>query len=192
MRRRHHGLAGSCSIGRFGVGQEVGDAGERLVGFGVEHMEDRADQERVAGLLPVIAPFQRALGIDQDIGDVLDVAHFGVAAPDFEQRIVGGGCRIGRIEQQHAAEPRPPAGRELPVLALDVVDDGRSGPGQERRDDEPDALAGAGRRKAEHMLRPVVPKIVAAEATKHDAVRIEEPGGANFVPASPSAPSHRS
>ena len=78
------------SIGARGIGQEIGDAGERLVGLGVENMEDRADQERVAGLFPMIAAFERAFGIDQDIGDVLDVAHLGVAAADFEQRIVGG------------------------------------------------------------------------------------------------------
>jgi hypothetical protein len=47
-------------------------------------MEDCADQERVTGLFPVIAPFERALGVDQDVGDVLDVAHLGVAAPDLQ------------------------------------------------------------------------------------------------------------
>ncbi|OYX96111.1 MAG: hypothetical protein B7Y78_04060, partial [Caulobacter sp. 35-67-4] len=38
--------------------QEVGDAGQRLVGLRVEHVQDSADQQRVAGLLPVIAALQ--------------------------------------------------------------------------------------------------------------------------------------
>ena len=92
------------SIGRLRIGEEVGDAGERLVRLGVEDMQDGADQQRMAGLLPVIAPLQRAFGIDQDVGDVLDVADFPFAAADLEQRIVGGARGIGRIEQQHAAE----------------------------------------------------------------------------------------
>ena len=61
------------------VGQEVGDAGERLVGFGIEDVQDRADKERVAGLLPVVASFQRAFGIDQDVGDILNVTDLAVA-----------------------------------------------------------------------------------------------------------------
>jgi hypothetical protein len=36
------------------IGEEVGDAGERFVGLGVEHMQDGADQQRVAGLLPMV------------------------------------------------------------------------------------------------------------------------------------------
>src|ERR1700719_3987284 len=101
----------------------------------------------MAGLLPVIAPFKRPFGIDQDVGDVLDIAHFGVAAADFEQRIVGRGMRIGGIEQQPPAEPRTETGGELPVLALDVMDNGGTRPGQERRNDKTYALAGAGRSK---------------------------------------------
>ena len=40
-------------------------------------------------------------------------------------------ARVGRIEQQAMREPRAPAGGQLPVLALDVVDD--RGPGQVSR-----------------------------------------------------------
>jgi hypothetical protein len=79
-----------CAVDRtLRIGQEGGDAGECLVRLGIEDMQDRADQQRVAGLLPMAALFETALGIDQDIGDVLDVAHFPLAATDFEQRIVG-------------------------------------------------------------------------------------------------------
>ena len=81
--------------------------------------------------------------------------------------------RVGRIEQQHAAEPRSPAGGQPPVLALDVVDDRRARPGQERRHDEADALAGSRRREAQHMFRAVVAQIGAAPAAEHDAVGMQ-------------------
>jgi len=41
--------------------------------------------------LPMVAPFERAFGIDEDVCDVLDVANLMLAAPDFQQRIVSGG-----------------------------------------------------------------------------------------------------
>ena len=50
----------------------------------------------------------------------------------------------GGIEQQAVREPGAPAGGELPVLALDVVDDGRAGPGQERGQHQAHALARSG------------------------------------------------
>ena len=134
MRRRHHRAQRRLDRA-LGVGEEVGDAGERLVRLGVEDMQDRADQQRMAGFLPMVPPFQRALRIDQHVRDVLDVANLPFAAAHFEQRVVGGALRIGRIEQQHAAEPRPPSGGQRPVLALDVVDDRRARPGQQRRHD---------------------------------------------------------
>jgi hypothetical protein len=43
-----------------------------------------SDRKRVAGLFPVIAPFECAFGIDQDVGHVLDIAHLGIAAADFQ------------------------------------------------------------------------------------------------------------
>src|SRR5690606_27493705 len=88
VRRLHHG-------GKRGldwplrIREESGDAGERLVFFGIEDMEDGADQESVAGLLPVIAFLEGAFGVDQDVGDVLDVADLPLAAPNLKQRIVG-------------------------------------------------------------------------------------------------------
>ena len=143
-------------------------------------MQDRTDQQGVTGLLPMAALFEAALGIDQDVGDVLDVADFPLAAPHFEQRIVGGGPRVGRVEQQDAAVPGAETGGELPVLALDVVDDGRARPGQQRRDDEADALARAGRREAQHMLRPVVAKIVVGITTEHHPIGTKQPGSLHF------------
>jgi hypothetical protein len=89
MRGLHHG--GERGFDRtLRIGQEGGDAGERFVLLGIEDMEDGADQERVAGLLPVISFLERALWIDQDVGDVLNVADLPFAAANLEQRIVGG------------------------------------------------------------------------------------------------------
>ena len=110
------------------IGQEVGDAGERLVRLGIEDMQDRADQQRVAGLLPVVAALQRAFGIDQDVGDVLDVAHFPCrrAAPpaaDCRRRTCASVGSNSSTRPKRDAQAR----RELPVLALDVVNDADAG-----------------------------------------------------------------
>jgi hypothetical protein len=89
MRRRHHGS--QCRFDWSArIGQEIGDPGKGFVRLGVENMENRADEERMAGLLPMIAALQRAFGVDEDIGDVLDIADFPFAAPDLQQGIVGG------------------------------------------------------------------------------------------------------
>ncbi|MNT85999.1 hypothetical protein D3C72_2262380 [compost metagenome] len=87
-------------------------------------MQDGADQQSMAGLLPVVAPLQRAFGIDQDVCDVLHVAHLMRATPDLEQRVVSSRPRIRRVEQKAVREARAPAGSETPVLALDVMDHG--------------------------------------------------------------------
>src|SRR5208282_3675192 len=100
--------------------------------------------------------------VDQHVGDVLDVADFPFAATDLQQAIVGCAYRVGRIEEQHAAEARPPTGRQSPVFALDAVDDRRAGPRQKRGDDETDAFDGTGRRKAENMLGAIMAQIVVA------------------------------
>ena len=140
----------------------------------------------MAGLLPMIPPFQRAFRIDQHVGDVLDVAHLPFAAPDLQQRIIGGALRIGGVEEQHATEPRAPAGGERPVLALDVMDDRRARPGQQRRNDQADTLAASGRREAEHMLGAVVAEIVVMPATEEHAVMAEHAGLPDFVRLGPS------
>ena len=83
MARRHHGA--QCGLdGPLWVGKEVRDARKRLIWFGVENMQDRADQERMAGFLPMVPAFQCAFGIDQNVSDVLHVAHLGVTAADLE------------------------------------------------------------------------------------------------------------
>ena len=59
MRRRHHRAQGRLDRPPR-IGEEVGDAGEGLVLLGVEDVQDRADQQRMAGLLPMIAALERA------------------------------------------------------------------------------------------------------------------------------------
>ena len=88
MRRRHHG----AQVVAIGVWErkKVRGPGEGLVRLAVEDVQDGADEERAAGLLPMVSPFQRSFRVDQDVGDVLDVTDLGVVAPYLEQRVLGG------------------------------------------------------------------------------------------------------
>ena len=137
-------------------------------------MQNGPDEQRVAGLFPVIAPFKRAFRIDQHVGDVLHVAHLVDAASHFHQRVIG--CRrlIGRIKQKRATEPGAEACGQLPVLALDIMHDRRVGPGQQRRDDKAYTFAAAGRCEAEHMFGPVVTKIEIGMLADNDALACQK------------------
>jgi len=73
----------------LGVGQKIGDAGERLVGFRIEDVQNGADKQRVAGLLPVISAFQRTFGVNENVGDILNITHLGGPASHLQQWIVG-------------------------------------------------------------------------------------------------------
>jgi hypothetical protein len=84
MRRRHHGAQRRFDRPAW-IRRKIGDARERLVGLGVEDVEDCPDQKRMARLLPVVAPLECALRIDQDVRDVLNVADLPFATPDLEQ-----------------------------------------------------------------------------------------------------------
>ena len=84
---RHHVPEGGFK-GPLRVGHEGRHPRQRFVLLGIEDMEDRADQKRMAGLLPMIAPLQGAFRIDQDIGDVLHIAHLVRSLAHFEQRVV--------------------------------------------------------------------------------------------------------
>src|SRR3546814_10155531 len=92
------------------------------------------------GFFPMVAPFERALGVYQYVGNILDVADLMLAAPNLQQRIIFGRSWIGGIEQQRMTEARSPSGRQLPVLALDVVDDRRAGPRSEEHTSELQSL----------------------------------------------------
>ena len=168
------------------IGQEGRDTRQCLVGLGIEDVQDRADQKRVRRLLPVVPLLERAFRVNQNVGDVLHVTDFPFAAAHLEQRIVGRRLRVCGIEQQHAAVPGAVAGGQGPVLALDVVNDRRARPGQERRHDQAHALAGTCRREAQHMLRAVVAKILALMPAEHDAVWTEEAGGLHLFRPRPA------
>ena len=173
MRRVHHG--GQCRLDRSArIGEEVRHPGERLVRLGIKHMQNGPDEQRVAGLFPVIAPFKRAFRIDQHVGDVLHVAHLVDAASHFHQRVIGRRCLIGRIEQKRAAEPGTETSCQLPVLAFDIVHDRRMRPGQERWHDKADPFAAAGRREAEHMFGAVVTKIEIGMLADNDALACQK------------------
>ncbi len=88
VRCRHHGAQRRLDWAPR-VREEVGNSSEGLIGFRVKDVQDGTDQQRVTGLLPMVPALQCPLGIDEDVGDVLDVPHLFVAAPDLEQRIIG-------------------------------------------------------------------------------------------------------
>ncbi|MCY1169727.1 hypothetical protein D9M73_97760 [compost metagenome] len=186
MRRGHHRPKRLLDWS-LRIGEEIGDAGERLVGFGVKDMQDRADQKRMAGLLPMVPAFQCPFGINQHVGDVLDISDFKLTAPDLEQRIVSAALRIGRIEQDHAAEPRTPAGGERPVLPLDVMDDAASRPGQQRRNNKTDALAASGRCETQHMLGPMVTEVGSVPAAEQYAIWVKKAGCADLAFLGPAS-----
>ena len=128
-------------MGISGLERNAGDAGQRLVLLGVEDVEDGADEERARGRLPVVALLALALGVDEDVGDVLHVADLAVAAADLEQRVEAHRVARGRLEPPAPRELAPPTGGERPELLLDVVDEGGGLPVQQRRDDGADAFA---------------------------------------------------
>src|SRR4051794_795195 len=82
--------------------------------------------------------------------------------------------------------PRAEAGGQLPVLALDVVNDGRPRPGQQRGHDKTDALAGPGGCETQHVFRSIVAKVVTVEFTQHHAIGTEEPGGSHLLTTRPA------
>src|SRR3546814_12056597 len=88
---------------------------------------------------------------------------------------------VGRIEHQRVAEPRAPARSQLPILALDVVHDGASGPGEQRRHDKADALARTGRCEGHDLLSADLAKISRFVTAAHAArlARLEGRTGGN-------------
>src|SRR3546814_14221777 len=62
MRGQHHRLQRGFHR-PLRVRQEIGDTGQGLVGFGVEDVQDRANQQRVAGLFPMVALLKAAFGV---------------------------------------------------------------------------------------------------------------------------------
>lgn len=121
MRRHRHRVQGRFDR-MLWIGKEGGDSSQRLVWLGVEDMQNDAHQQGVAGLFPMVSPFERPFRVNQHVGDVLHVADFPRSTPNLQQRIIGGRRLVGRIEKHHAAMPFAKAGGQRPVLAFDIVD----------------------------------------------------------------------
>ena len=66
------------------------------------------------------------------------------------------------------------------------MDDDAARPGQQCRHDKADALAGTGRREAQHMLRPIVAEIVAVQPAQHHAIRAEQSGRLHLLGRGPT------
>ena len=58
------------------IGQDGRDTGQGLLFLRIKDMEDGPNQKAMAGLFPVATVFESAFGIDEDVGDVLDVTDF--------------------------------------------------------------------------------------------------------------------
>src|SRR3546814_15428978 len=71
-------------------------------------------------------------------------------------------------------EARAPAGGDLPVFALDVVDDGRRGPGQQSRHHQTDTFARARGREGQDVFRAFVAQVLGAGLAEENAGRVRQ------------------
>ena len=108
------------------------------------------------------------------------------AAPYLQQRVVGRRLCIGRVEQQAVAETAAPAGGDLPVLPLDVVDDRRGRPAQQGGNHQADALARACGREGQNMLWPFMAQVLAIVLAEEHADRLREARLANVLRIRPT------
>ena len=144
------------------IAQKPGQAAQRLGGFGVKQMEDGPGQQRGPGLDPVVVE-PLAVRIDHHVHDVLHVLGFvHRAQPHLLKRVVldAGAGGVGRIElEADLPQALARARGKLPILALEVVDQGRVWPGQQGRNHHADALAAPRGRHHQHMARAAVAQI---------------------------------
>jgi hypothetical protein len=118
MQRRLHGQGGCVEIAQL-----FAHDGERLSLFGlcVEHMQDHADQDRLRRTVPEILIAAVAMGIDQNLDEVLHVANFVGAFAHFEERIERCGIEPRRRESKHRPQCLPEAGcagKPVPRIAV--------------------------------------------------------------------------
>ena len=99
-----HHFAQRVLEGALRIGKKRRDTGECLYFLGVKDVEDHANEERMAGLFPMIRLSERAFRIDQNVGNILDVADFVRPFAHFQERVVTCRPRVGRIEQQAMRE----------------------------------------------------------------------------------------
>src|SRR3546814_12197384 len=115
------------------IGQEGCDTRERLLFLRIEDMKYCADQERVGRFFPVVATLQSSFGVNQNIGDILNVENLVRAAPNLQPRILPGRTDDGRMEKPRVWEARAPAGGEHTGTALAAQDVRRTDPDREAR-----------------------------------------------------------
>ncbi len=158
------------SMVRLGSDRKLATPASVLSGLRVQNMENGADEQGVAGLFPMIAPLERAFGINQDVGDILHIAHLAVATPHFKQRVISERGRIGGIEQQHATEACTPSRGQLPVLTLDVMDDATARQVNSVGTTRPTPLPLRVGAKQSTCSRPLVTQISVIDLAEHHSV----------------------
>ena len=152
--RRQHPLQG-VGLRPRRVGEERGDAGQRLVRLRVEHVQDRAAR---AGCAPSSA--SGPCVSFSPVGSTRMSATFWVSLTSLRpRRISSSGLNRNRVDAPWArsatcaTELPPPPGGQRPVLLLDVVDEDRMRPGEQRRDDEADAFAASASARSRRRAR---------------------------------------
>src|SRR3954454_1131523 len=131
-------------------------------------MQDHPGGDGCRGILPVALLGTILAGAHNHVRDVLRIRHVAWGAyADLGQRVEAG--TVGDFDRRELETEMPALcsepGSSRPVLPLDVVDDCRFRPCEERRDHQADALAAAGGREREHMLWSVMPEVVQSVAS---------------------------
>ncbi len=122
--------------GRLDIDQQPADLGEvlALVRLAVEDVQDHGGEEVRRALVPEVQVARLAAqGVDEDADDILDVGDLHDPFADLEQRVPAHRVGVGRREVEDVAEGLPMIGRDVPELALPVVDEGALRPGDQRR-----------------------------------------------------------
>ena len=151
----------SISVQRGSV-EKPGETAERLVRFRVQQVKNGAGKKRRAGLHPVIVE-SLAVRVDDHMHDVLHVLRLvHRAQPHLFERVVldarAGG--VGRIElEAELAHALARARGEVPVLALEVVDQRGVWPRQQGRHHHAYALAATRRRDDQDVTRTAIAQI---------------------------------
>ncbi len=152
----------------------------------VANMQDHPGCDRCGGILPVAFLGAIFAGAHDHVRDVLRIRNVARGADaDFGKRVEAGAVSSSTGENLKQRCPRlAEAGSFRPILTLDVVDHGRFRPCEERRDYQTDALAAAGGREGQNMLRSVMPEVVkpprsvvVPAAHIHALLRVKQAGG---------------
>ncbi len=92
-----------------GIGKEARYARQRLLALGIKDVQDHADEQGVRLVDPVPEISELALRVHENIGNVLDVAHFAMPLTHFHQGIEMRRDHVGRVEPHAVGKLRAPA-----------------------------------------------------------------------------------